>query len=47
MHQLADFVPALAHHFKPALRDGSQLARMRFKPRINRGIALDRAVQTK
>jgi hypothetical protein len=47
MQTLADFVSTLAHHFEPALRDASPLARVIFKPGVNGGIALDGAVQAK
>src|SRR5216684_2714435 len=30
MQKLTDFVPALSHHLKPLVRDGSQSARMLF-----------------
>src|SRR5579862_6025077 len=46
MQKLADFVPALSHHLKPLMRDGSQFARMRFHPRINGGIALHSTVES-
>jgi hypothetical protein len=46
MDEFADFVPAFAHHLKPPMRDGSQFPGMFFHPRINRGIALDSAVES-
>jgi hypothetical protein len=46
MHKLADFVAALSHHFKPAMRDGSQFTCMLFHPRIDGGIPLDSAVES-
>src|SRR6266436_2807982 len=47
MQKLPDFIPALSHHFKPLMRDGSQSTCMLFHPRIDGGIALDSAVQSK
>src|SRR5437588_5163813 len=47
MQMLPDFVPAFSHHLKPMMRDGSQSTRMLFHPRIDGGIALDSAVQSK
>src|SRR5881396_2064144 len=46
MQKLPDFVPALSHHLKPLLRDGSQFTRMLFHPRIDSGIPLDSAVES-
>src|SRR4249919_2634351 len=46
MQKLPDFVPALSHHVKPAMRDVSQFAGMFFHPRIDGGIAFDRAVES-
>jgi predicted ester cyclase len=46
MQKLPDFVPALAHHLKPLLRDCSQFACMLFHPRVNGGIMLDCAVES-
>ncbi len=46
MQQLPDFVPALSHHFKPLMRDGSQSTCMLSHPRIDGGIALDSAVES-
>src|ERR1700726_3658450 len=45
MQKLPDFVPALSHHLKPLMRDGSQFTRMLFHPRIDGGIPLDSAVE--
>src|SRR5882672_9716001 len=47
MQKFPDFVPAFAHHLKPLMRDGSQFTGMLFHPRIDGGIALDSAVQSK
>jgi hypothetical protein len=46
MQKLPDFVPALSHHLKPLLRDGSQFTRMLFHPRINGGIPFDSAIES-
>src|SRR5687767_6376504 len=46
MQKLPDFVPALSHHLKPVMRDGSQFTCMRLHPRIDGGIALDSAVES-
>jgi hypothetical protein len=46
MQKLSDFVPALSHHLKPPMRDGSQFTRMLFHPRIDGGIPLDSAVES-
>ena len=46
MQKLPDFVPALSHHLKPLMRDGSQFTGMLFHPRINGGIPLDSAVES-
>src|ERR1700690_431480 len=46
MQKLPDFVPALSHHLKPAMRDGSQFTCMLFHPRIDGGILLDGAVES-
>jgi hypothetical protein len=46
MQKLADFVPALSHHLKPPMRDGSQFTRMLFHPGIDGGITLDSAVES-
>src|SRR5215471_15804396 len=46
MHKLPHFVPALSHHLKPLMRDGTQVTRMFFHPRIDRGIPLDSAVES-
>src|SRR6266852_6145616 len=46
MQKLPNFVPALSHHFKPLMRDGSQCTCMLFHPRIDGGIALDSAVES-
>jgi hypothetical protein len=46
MQQLPDFVPALSHHLKPLMRDGSQFTCMLFHPRIDGGIPLDSAVES-
>src|SRR5580704_7313207 len=46
MQKLPDFVPALSHHFKPLVRDGSQFTCMLFHPRIDGGIPLDSAVES-
>jgi hypothetical protein len=46
MQKLADFVPALSHHLKPLMRDGSQFTGMVSHPRIDGGIPLDSAVES-
>jgi hypothetical protein len=46
MQKLPDFVPALSHHLKPLMRDGSQFTCMLFHPRIDGGIPLDSAVES-
>src|SRR6266478_5986462 len=46
MQKLPDFVPALSHHLKPLMRDGSQFTCMFFHPRIDGGIPLDSAVES-
>src|ERR1700693_927864 len=46
MQELPDFVPALSHHFKPLMRDGSQFTCMLFHPRVDGGIPLDRAIES-
>src|SRR5207302_10638947 len=46
MPKLPDFVPALSHHLKPVLRDGSQFTCMLFHPRIDGGIPLDSAIES-
>src|SRR6266699_6389471 len=47
MQELPDFVPAISHHLKPLMRDGSQFTCMLFHPRIDGEIQLDSAVQSK
>src|SRR5246127_2518221 len=47
MQKFPDFVPAFSHHLKPLMRDGSQSTCMLFHPRIDGGIPLDSAVQSK
>src|ERR1700716_2093596 len=46
MQKLPDFVPALSHHLKPLMRDGSQFTCMLFHPRIDGGIPLDSGVES-
>ena len=46
MQKLPDFVPALSHHFKPVMGEGSQFAGMVFHPRIDSGVAFDSAVES-
>src|SRR5437899_12748851 len=46
MQELPDFVPALSHHLKPLMRDGSQFTCMLFDPRIDGGIPLDRTIES-
>src|SRR5712671_846089 len=46
MQKFPDFVPAFSHYLKPLMRDGSQLTRMLFHPRIDGGIPLDSAVES-
>src|ERR1700757_3828510 len=47
MQKLPDFVPAFSHYLKPLMRDGSQSTCMLFHPRIDGGIPLDSAVESK
>jgi hypothetical protein len=46
MQELPDFVPALSHHLKPLVRDGSQFTGVVLHPRIDGGIMCDRAVES-
>src|ERR1700688_359462 len=46
MQELPDFVPALSHHLKPLMRDGSQFTCMLFHPGIDGGIPLESAVES-
>ena len=46
MQKLSNFVPALSHHLKPLMRDGSQFTGVLFHPRIDSGIPLDSAVES-
>src|SRR5258708_11065946 len=46
MQKLPDLVPALSHHLKPLMRDGSQFTGMLFHPRIDGRIPLDSAVES-
>src|SRR6476620_8933200 len=46
MQKLPDFVPALSHHLKPLMRDGSQFTCMVLHPRIDGGIPLDSAIES-
>src|ERR1700688_2723711 len=46
VQKLPDFVPALSHHLKPLMRDGSQFTCMLFHPRIDGAIPLDSAVES-
>src|SRR5438094_4273490 len=46
MQKLPNFVPALSHHLKPLMRDGSQFTCMLFHPRIDGGIPLNSAVES-
>jgi hypothetical protein len=46
MQKLPDFVPALSHHLKPLMRDGSQFHLHALHPRIDGGIPLDSAVKS-
>jgi hypothetical protein len=46
MQKLPDFVPTFSHHLKPLMRDGSQFTCMLSHPSIDRGIALDSAVES-
>src|SRR5712675_690018 len=46
MQKLPDFVPALSHHLKPLMRDGSQFTCVFFHPRIDGGIPLDSAIES-
>jgi hypothetical protein len=40
-----DFIAALSHHFEPLARDGSQLPRVPFHPRVDGGVPLDSSVE--
>jgi hypothetical protein len=46
MHKLADFVPALAHHLKPVMRDGSQFTCALLHPRIDGGVPLHSTIES-
>ena len=46
MQKLPDFVPAISHHLKPLMRDGSQFTCMLSHPRIDSGIPLHSAVES-
>jgi len=46
MHELAYFIPASSHGFKPRPRNSSQLTPMRLYPCVDGGIARDCAVQS-
>src|SRR5689334_19899669 len=46
MQELPDFVPALSHHFKPVMRDGTQFTGMLIHPRVDGGIPLNSAVES-
>src|SRR5437899_932249 len=46
MQELPDFVPALSHHLKPLMRDGSQFTCTLFHPRIDGGIPLDSPIES-
>src|ERR1035438_1546541 len=46
LQKLADFVPAVSHHLKPPVCDGSQFTCMHLHPRIDGGIPLDSAVES-
>src|SRR3984957_17080709 len=46
MQKLQHLVPALSHHLKPPMRDGSQFPCMPFHPRIDGGIPLDSFVES-
>src|SRR6266404_7775107 len=46
MQQLPHFVPALSHHLKPLMRDGSQFTCMLVHPCIYGGIPLDSAIES-
>src|ERR1022692_4012522 len=46
MQKLADFVPAVSHHLKPLMCDGSQFTCMLLHPRIDGGIPLGSAVES-
>src|SRR5882672_1218134 len=47
MQKLPDFVAAFSHHRKPPMRDGSQSTCMLNHPRIDGGIPLESAVESK
>src|SRR5260370_8116397 len=46
MRKLPNFVPALSHHLKPMMRDGSQFTCMLFHPLIDAGTPLYSAIQS-
>ena len=46
MQKFPDFIPALSHHLKPLLRDGSQFIRMLVHPRIDSEFPLDSAIES-
>jgi hypothetical protein len=46
MQKFPKFVPGFSHYLKPAMRDGSQFTGVSLHPGIDRGIALDRAVES-
>src|ERR1700722_10853550 len=46
MQKLPDFVAALSHLLKPALRDGSQFTGMVFHPRVDGGVPTNSAVKS-
>jgi hypothetical protein len=45
MQELPHFVPALSHHVKPPMRDGSQFTGMLVHPRVDGGFPLDWAIE--
>ncbi|HEU5234466.1 MAG TPA: hypothetical protein VFU50_16520 [Terriglobales bacterium] len=47
MQELPDLVSAFSHHLKPLACNGSQIAGVRFHPRINVGIPFDGAIEPK
>src|SRR6516162_3152076 len=46
VQKLPDFVPAISHHLKPLMRDGSQFACVLLHPLVDGGIPLDSAVES-
>jgi hypothetical protein len=45
MQKLPDFIPALSHHLKPLMGDGSQFTGMLLHPSIDGGVPRDSPVE--